>query len=50
MVKDPVCGMDVDEKQSKFHSEHGGRQYHFCSEECKDTFDSQPQNYANQAA
>ncbi len=50
MVKDPVCEMEVDEKQSKFTSEYGNRQFYFCSEECKDTFENQPQNYAGQAA
>jgi YHS domain-containing protein len=50
MQKDPVCGAEVDEKQSKFRSEYEGRNFYFCSEECKDTFDSQPQNYAKQAA
>jgi YHS domain-containing protein len=50
MQKDPVCGMEVDEKQSKFHSEYDGKNFYFCSEECKDTFDNQPQNYAKQAA
>jgi YHS domain-containing protein len=50
MEKDTVCGMEVDEKQSKFHSEYEGKNFFFCSEECKDTFDSQPQNYAKQAA
>ncbi len=50
MTKDPVCQMDVDEKQSKFNSEHAGRKYSLCSEECKDTFDSQPERYAATAA
>jgi YHS domain-containing protein len=50
MTKDPVCKMDIDEKKTNFHSEYGNRQYHFCSEECKDTFDSQPERYARTAA
>ncbi len=50
MTKDPVCKMDVDEKQTNFHSEYAGRKYNFCSEECKDTFDSQPERYATSAA
>jgi YHS domain-containing protein len=50
MTKDPVCKMDIDEKQTNFHSEYAGRKYHFCSEECKDTFDSQPERYAASAA
>ena len=50
MTKDPVCKMDIDEKQTNFHSDYAGRKYHFCSEECKDTFDSQPERYAASAA
>ncbi len=50
MTIDPVCKMDVDDKQTNFHSEYAGRKYHFCSEECKDTFDSQPERYATSAA
>src|SRR6184192_3651638 len=50
MSKDPVCKMDIDEKQTNFHSDYAGRKYHFCSEECKDTFDSQPERYATTAA
>jgi YHS domain-containing protein len=50
MTKDPVCKMDVDESKTNFKSEYAGRKYHFCSEECKDTFDSQPERYAATAA
>jgi len=50
MTKDPVCKMDIDEKQTNFHSDYAGRKFHFCSEECKDTFDSQPERYATTAA
>jgi YHS domain-containing protein len=50
MTKDPVCKMDVDESKTNFKSEYAGRNYHFCSEECKDTFDSQPERYAATAA
>jgi len=50
MTKDPVCKMDIDENQTNFNSEYAERKYHFCSEECKDTFDSQPERYATAAA
>ena len=35
MTKDPVCGMNVDENNSQYRSEHNGKQYSFCSEQCK---------------
>jgi YHS domain-containing protein len=45
MVKDPVCGMDVDEKKAMYRSERDGRTYYFCSRRCKDTFDADPKGY-----
>jgi len=45
MAKDPVCGMNVDEKTAKFKSEHMGKTYYFCSQMCKTTFDKNPAKY-----
>jgi YHS domain-containing protein len=39
MIKDPVCGMNVDEKTTKFKSEHKGKTYYFCSQACKTSLD-----------
>jgi YHS domain-containing protein len=47
MAKDPVCGMNVDEKTAKFKSEHMGKTYYFCSQMCKATFDKDPMKYAS---
>ena len=46
MVKDLVCGMNVDEKTAKFKSEHKGRTYYFCGQACKTSFDKNPTKYA----
>jgi len=46
MAKDPICGMTVDEKTTKFKSEHMGKTYYFCSQACKTTFDKNPTKYA----
>ncbi|MBS7619507.1 YHS domain-containing protein [Candidatus Bathyarchaeota archaeon] len=46
MVKDPICGMNVDEKTAKFKSEYMGKTYYFCSQMCKATFDKSPAKYA----
>ena len=35
LVKDPVCGMDVDPATSPHHHEVDGRSYHFCSAGCR---------------
>jgi YHS domain-containing protein len=37
-VKDPVCGMDVIPGRTAYHARHDGKEYHFCSSECKQTF------------
>ena len=47
VVTDPVCGMSVDPDQSRFVSEHDGKQFHFCSAGCKQTFDADPGRYAD---
>lgn len=46
MMKDPVCGMDVDEKKAPT-STHQGKQYAFCGKDCKKTFEQDPEKYAN---
>jgi P-type Cu+ transporter len=50
MTKDPVCGMQVDEKDSQFMTQYGGKQYKFCSADCKKKFEQQPEQYARSAA
>jgi YHS domain-containing protein len=32
MVKDPVCGMNVDEKTTALKSEYMGKTYYFCNQ------------------
>jgi YHS domain-containing protein len=38
MAKDPVCGMEVDPKKSKFKLEKDGTSYYFCSKKCYEEF------------
>jgi YHS domain-containing protein/uncharacterized membrane protein len=49
MAKDPVCGMQVDEKKAAGKSEYQGQTYYFCSPGCKADFDKDPQKYAGKA-
>ncbi len=42
---DPICGMKVD-KTTKFTSNFKGKTYYFCAENCKKTFDKDPEKYA----
>jgi YHS domain-containing protein len=50
MAKDPVCGMEVDEKTAAGKSEYKGQTYYFCSTGCKKSFDQDPEKYINKQA
>ena len=45
MAKDPVCGMEVDEKKAAGKSEYKGKTYYFCAPGCKVAFDENPEKY-----
>jgi len=45
MVKDPVCGVEVDEKTAQFKSLYSLNVYYFDSEACKAEFDRDPKKY-----
>ena len=45
MAKDPVCGMEVDEKKAAATATHEGKTYHFCAAGCKNSFEKAPQKY-----
>jgi Cu+-exporting ATPase len=49
MVKDPVCGMSVDEKKATAKMSHKGKLYHFCGEACQVKFKAEPTKYSNKA-
>ncbi len=44
-VKDPVCGMTIDPATAKGKSDHEGKTYYFCSDDCKKKFDADPKKY-----
>jgi len=44
-VKDPVCGMDVDPATAKYHAQHAGQTFLFCSESCLQKFRGNPEAY-----
>jgi YHS domain-containing protein len=47
-TKDPVCGMEIDPRNSKgagLFLEHDGKSYYFCMAECKQEFAKNPQRY-----
>jgi Cu+-exporting ATPase len=45
MVKDPVCGMDVDPNKTSLSSVYQGQNYYFCSSGCKKAFDKDPHKF-----
>jgi YHS domain-containing protein len=47
MVKDPVCGMNVDERTTNFKSEYLGKTYHFCNQSCKAMFEKSPKRFTD---
>jgi len=40
-IKDPICGMTVDEA-SALHVERDGKTFYFCSDHCRQKFLSAP--------
>ena len=44
MAKDPVCGMNVDEKRAAGSSTYMGKTY-YCSASCRADFDMNPSKY-----
>ena len=47
MLKDPVCGMKVNE-DSPHQAEHEGRTYYFCCQGCRKKFEANPEQYLGQ--
>lgn len=45
MAKDPVCGMDVNEKTAKHKTTYKGKTYYFCAPSCLRAFEESPQKY-----
>ncbi len=50
MVKDLVCGMEVDPKTATNKSVYQGQTYYFCSPGCKKDFDKDPKKYVQAQA
>ena len=45
MLRDPVCGMILNEKTSKFKRSYDGETYYFCSVKCKQKFKRNPHKF-----
>jgi len=44
---DPVCGMTVEEADAPAKVDHDGTTYYFCSNDCREEFEANPQDYAS---
>jgi YHS domain-containing protein len=44
--KDPVCGMEVEERSALWKSSKKGQTHIFCSKECQEQFDQHPEKYS----
>jgi membrane fusion protein, copper/silver efflux system len=52
VVKDPVCGMNLDEGKAKAGShkrDHQGQTYYFCSDQCQEKFRQAPERFLGQS-
>jgi Cu+-exporting ATPase len=47
IVRDPVCGMDVDTRTASNRLELGDSTYYFCSARCLEKFRADPERYLN---
>lgn len=47
-MKDVVCGMQVDEKTA-IRRDNKGKTYFFCSKNCAQAFDKNPEKFARSA-
>lgn len=45
-VKDPICGMTIEESDAAATAEYKGKTYYFCSIDCKEEFEQDPEAYA----
>ena len=45
IVEDPVCGMEVTIETAPARSIYEGQVYYFCSQDCKEAFDKNTEEY-----
>jgi len=49
-VRDPVCGMRVDQWTATRFAEHDGQRYVFCSQRCLERFEAEPEQFTRSTA
>jgi len=48
MAHDPVCHMSVDENKAAAKTVYQGETYYFCSANCKENFEKEPEKYVKE--
>lgn len=43
--KDPVCGKELQASTAASTEARAGKTWYFCSQECRETFDADPEKY-----
>jgi YHS domain-containing protein len=49
MTRDPVCKMDLNEKDAVATTSYKGDVFYFCSQDCKQRFDADPEQYVSRS-
>jgi Cu+-exporting ATPase len=44
-VTDPVCSMTIEDRDAVATVDHGGSTYYFCSQDCAEEFEENPEDY-----
>ena len=50
IVKDLVCGMNVDPATAAGRTEYKGQTYYFCGSKCKEKFELTPEEFLGKSA
>jgi Cu+-exporting ATPase len=49
VVRDPVCGMEINVELAEERSEYEGEIFYFCSDQCRNKFDEDPGRFISRA-
>ena len=49
VVRDPVCGMEINLENAEERSEYEGEIFYFCSDLCRNRFDEDPGSFVRRA-
>ncbi len=50
IVRDPICGMEIEPQNARAEREHRGQTFYFCSPSCAEQFDKGPHHFVTTSA